>query len=710
MSDTHSSSHQSTAPRDGDDVLERLAHAWSETCPAPRPEARARTLEAVLARVAAVEDPGQQLAGEECAPSRQATAAQRRHVEAAPPDGARGINATLQAGVRTMTRIASRAGGGGTRRLRPALIGATAMATVAVAAVMVVPLGPVGPDGEVAMTDESGSMDTISEMTPAPSSPPASQQQGPAPKSAARPTPQGGAATQENMAAPLSRAAPETLMQAAPAADSMRAPPALPPDVVPAPPGDRDRFAEADVNPVTSVAEEPVSTFSIDVDTASYSTVRRYLQGGRVPPSDAVRLEEMVNYFSYDWPAPTAGDPHPFRADAVNYATPWNENTEVVRIGIQGLEPAIDDRPPLDLVFLVDTSGSMRSPDKLGLLRQALSMMLPELRAEDRVAIVTYAGSAGVALEPTSAAEAETIRAALGRLSAGGSTAGAAGLRTAYDLAGQSADDDRISRVILATDGDFNVGMSSVEDMKRFIETKRATGTYLSVLGFGQGNYNDALMQALAQNGNGQAAYIDTLSEARKVLVDQLAGTLFPIAQDVKIQVEFNPETVAEYRLLGYETRALRREDFANDAVDAGEIGAGHQVTALYEITPADSPIRRLEPLRYGTSDPAPAADGEFSDELGFLRLRYKDPGADTSTLIETPIDAEIEQPTVDDRFAAAVAAFAQDLRGGRAAGELGDWTMADTLDLARSGRGEDPFGYRAGAIDLMAIYEALPR
>ncbi len=459
-------------------------------------------------------------------------------------------------------------------------------------------------------------------------------------------------------------------------------------------PPNTERFPDADPNTLKITSEEPVSTFSIDVDTASYAFVRRSLNNGQLPNPEAVRIEEMVNYFTYDYPAPT-GDT-PFATQVSVTETPWNTGTQLVQIGIQGELPAIADRPPLNLVFLIDTSGSMDSSDKLPLLIQSFRLMLPELRPTDQVAIVTYAGSAGTVLEPTPASERAKITIALENLGAGGSTAGEAGLRQAYALAEDMADDGDVSRVILATDGDFNVGLSGVDEMERFIEDKRDSGTYLSVLGFGRGNLNDALMQTLAQNGNGQAAYIDTLSEARKVLVDQLSGALFPIAQDVKIQVEWNPAQIAEYRLIGYETRALNREDFNNDKVDAGEIGAGHQVTALYEITPVGSDAIRNEPLRYGE---AIAATG--SSELGFLRLRYKEPGAATSQLIETPITGTPGKPG----FAAAIAGFAELLRG---SDYLENWDYGDAIDLASQSRGTDRFGYRTEAISLMRLAESL--
>ncbi|MBT8455031.1 MAG: VWA domain-containing protein [Alphaproteobacteria bacterium] len=494
--------------------------------------------------------------------------------------------------------------------------------------------------------------------------------------------------------------------------DSMIAPPVsrkiatADPQVVPE--SDTEAFANADTNPLKSVTEEPVSTFSIDVDTASYAVVRSSLTAGAMPPPAAVRIEEMVNYFPYSYAAPEGDEA--FATTATVLATPWNPDTQLVHIGLQGAMPALEDRPPLNLVFLIDTSGSMHDANKLPLLKQSLRMMLAELRPEDQVAIVTYAGSAGRVLDPTPASDERAIFAALERLQAGGSTAGQAGLQQAYATAEEMADDGEVTRVLLATDGDFNVGLSDPEALKDFIAEKRETGVYLSVLGFGRGNLDDATMQALAQNGNGQAAYIDTLNEARKVLVDQLTGALFPIANDVKIQVEFNPATIAEYRLIGYETRALRREDFNNDRIDAGEIGAGHRVTAIYEVTPVGSPATRIEPLRYGSPD-VTVADG--SDEIGFLRLRYKTPGESRSQLIETPIlpgsdDANDDSIGSDDiRFSAAIAGFGQLLRDDQ---YLGDWGYADAIALATGARGDDSFGYRAEAINLMRLAETLDR
>jgi len=463
-----------------------------------------------------------------------------------------------------------------------------------------------------------------------------------------------------------------------------------------------EKFANDAPNPVKIASVEPVSTFSIDVDTASYSVVRSSLMGGWLPDPASVRIEEMVNYFPYAYAAPD-GD-KAFRTTVSVMQTPWNADTELVHIAIQGKLPVVEDRPPLNLVFLIDTSGSMEDTNKLPLLKQSFRLMVNELRPEDKVAIVTYAGSAGLVLEPTEAANKVAILAALDNLSAGGSTAGQAGLQQAYAVAEEMAGEGSVNRILLATDGDFNVGISDPDELKTFIGKKRESGTYLSVLGFGRGNLDDATMQSLAQNGNGTAAYIDTLSEAQKVLVDQLTGALFPIANDVKIQIEWNPALVAEYRLIGYETRALAREDFNNDKVDAGEIGAGHTVTAIYEITPVGSPAILNDELRYqpaATNDPAQEA------ELGFLRLRHKAPGEDASVLEETPIPMGVHEAGVEARFGVAIAGFGQLLQGSK---YMKGWTYADAIALANGAKGEDPYGYRAEAVTLMRLADTLSK
>lgn len=473
-------------------------------------------------------------------------------------------------------------------------------------------------------------------------------------------------------------------------------------DIVSAVPAeiDTESYPQVADNPVKVTTETPVSTFSIDVDTASYGILRSSLTRGQLPPKDAVRVEEMINYFPYDYPAPQS-DAAPFQPTLSVFPTPWNADTQLVHIALQGTLPDVETRPPLNLVFLIDTSGSMDDPTKLPLLKQSFRLMLDNLRPEDEVAIVEYAGSAGQVLAPTNASDRNTILAAINGLGAGGSTNGQGGLQQAYAVADQMTQDGEVNRVILATDGDFNVGLDSPDALKDYIADKRETGTFLSVLGFGRGNLNDTTMQALAQNGNGQAAYIDTLSEAQKVLVDQLTGALFTIASDVKVQVEFNPAQIAEYRLIGYETRALRREDFNNDAVDAGELGAGHSVTALYEVSPVGSPALLNDPLRYQSETVA-----ETSSELGFVKLRWKAPGESASQLIQAPISAA-NGPTQDAQFAAAIAGFGQLLRDGA---YLGTWSYDDAIALASQNRGDDPYGYRTEAVQLMRLAQSLSR
>ena len=465
----------------------------------------------------------------------------------------------------------------------------------------------------------------------------------------------------------------------------------------------RDRYEDFEANPIRLVAEEPVSTFSIDVDTAAYANVRRYLTEGALPPIDAVRTEELINYFTYGYAVPESTE-EPFAADVAVFDSPWDAGSQLIRVGLQGYELAVEERPPANLVFLVDTSGSMSSADKLPLLQQSLIMLVNEMRDEDTISIVAYAGSAGVVLEPTAGSERGRIIAAIERFQSGGSTAGAAGIRQAYQLAEANFDDDAINRVILATDGDFNVGISNPEMLEDFVARKRETGVYLSVLGFGRGNLNDHLMQMLTQAGNGNAAYIDSVMEARKVLVDEMGATLFTIADDVKVQIEFNPALVAEYRLIGYETRMLNREDFNNDRVDAGEVGSGHSVTALYEITRPDSASRLVDDLRYGRREAIQAG----AEELAFLRIRYKAPGEEDSRLIERPILAsavtDFGSAPPDARFAAAVAGFGQLLRGDPHVEGL---TYAEIEDIARAARGEDAFGYRSEFLRLTQLAES---
>ncbi|MFS2175776.1 von Willebrand factor type A domain-containing protein [Rhizobium pisi] len=473
----------------------------------------------------------------------------------------------------------------------------------------------------------------------------------------------------------------------------------------------RERFANAAANPIKSVATDPVSTFSADVDSASYSFVRRSLTGGAMPDPQSVRVEEMINYFPYDWPRPENAN-QPFKATVTVMPTPWNHDTELMHVAIKGYDIAPATAPHANLVFLIDVSGSMDEPDKLPLLKSAFRLLVNKLKADDTVSIVTYASNAGTVLEPTRVAEKSKILSAIDRLEAGGSTGGAEGIEAAYDLAKQAFVKDGVNRVMLATDGDFNVGPSSDEDLKRIIEEKRKDGIFLTVLGFGRGNLNDSLMQTLAQNGNGSAAYIDTLAEAQKALVEEAGSTLFPIAKDVKFQVEFNPERIAEYRLIGYETRALNREDFNNDRVDAGDIGSGHSVTAIYEITPRGSPAVMNDDLRYGPAEKAPAetSDSAHRGELAFVKMRYKRPGEDKSALITTPVGdsnavASVDAAPQDVRFSVAVAAFGQKLSRVAA---VDSYSYQAIADLAAASRGTDTFGYRSDFLGLIRLADGL--
>jgi Ca-activated chloride channel family protein len=474
----------------------------------------------------------------------------------------------------------------------------------------------------------------------------------------------------------------------------------------PAEPVNRENYAHFDDNSVKLVAEAPVSTFSIDVDTGAYSNVRRMLHNGQLPVEDAVRVEELINYFSYDYPLPKNSRER-FAVTTEIGVTPWNPATHILHIGIKGYDKPGESLPASNLVFLVDVSGSMNSADKLGLLKSSLKLLSKQMRSEDSISIVVYAGASGVVLEPVAGNETAKISQALDELSAGGRTNGAAGIRTAYQLAEQSFIKDGINRVILATDGDFNVGTVNFEALKDLVEEKRKSGISLTTLGFGTGNYNDHLMEQLADAGNGNYAYIDTLNEAQKVLVDEISSTLNTIAKDVKIQLEFNPAVVAEYRLIGYENRALKRDDFNNDKVDAGEIGAGHTVTALYEISMVDSNSSYIDPLRYSRIT---ATDTHHKDEIALLRLRYKQPDSNTSELIERQLKTAdivntLEKTSERFRFSASVAAFGQLLRGGK---YTDNYQYDDVLELARDARGHDAFGYRGEFIALVNLAKSL--
>ena len=459
-----------------------------------------------------------------------------------------------------------------------------------------------------------------------------------------------------------------------------------------------ESYAHIEESGFLGVEDNPLSTFAIDVDRASYSNMRRFIARGMRPPIDAIRIEELVNYFTYDYPAP--GGAHPFSITTEVGAAPWQPAHRLLRIGIQGRDVAGEDLPASNLVFLIDVSGSMQSPAKLPLLKSSLRLLVAQMRPADRVAIVVYAGQAGLALPPTSGKKRSELLFAIERLEAGGSTAGGAGLRLAYEVARENFSEEGNNRVILASDGDFNVGPSSDAEMIRLIENERESGVFLSVLGFGTGNLRDSKMEQLANHGNGSYAYIDSEREAAKVLVSEFAGTLFTIARDVKVQVEFNPREVRAYRLIGYENRALRAEDFADDRRDAGELGAGHSVTALYEIVPAgvEGPdVPDAPPLRY--RDRADVNRRAASGELGFVQLRYKRPDDSRSVLVQQAFLDRGGDGSGDLRFAASVAAFGMLLRTSE---HIGDYSPGDVLELARGSLGDDEEGYRREFLGLV--------
>ena len=494
----------------------------------------------------------------------------------------------------------------------------------------------------------------------------------------------------------------EALMMAAPPAPPAPAKSLYVASTPPAQTANTEQYEAREDNPIHRAAEQPVSTFSVDVDTGSYSNVRRMLNDGMRPPTDAVRAEEFINYFHYGHPAPThAGTP--FRVTTELAPAPWNAKRQLLMIGIKGYEVPAAKLPPANLVLLIDTSGSMDAPDKLPLLKRSLALLVRQLRPQDRVSIVVYAGSAGLVLPPTPGDRQAEILAALARLEAGGSTNGGEGIQLAYAMAKQAYVPGGVNRVLLATDGDFNVGVVDRRALETLVADQRQHGIALSTLGFGQGNYNDEMAERLADVGDGNHAYIDTALEAQRVLVQQMGGTLHTIARDVKVQVEFNPAQVAEYRLIGYENRLLRREDFANDKVDAGDIGAGHEVTALYEITPVGSGVERIPALRYGGGASRPNAT---AGELAHLRLRYKRPGDAESRLIEHPVGASATTPPSNAlRLAASVAGFADALRGGT---HLEQWSWEQIASTAHGARGDDRDGQRAELLRLIQTARTL--
>ena len=464
---------------------------------------------------------------------------------------------------------------------------------------------------------------------------------------------------------------------------------------------DTERYQKQPENPVKAVAQEPVSTFSIDVDTGSYANVRRFLNNGRLPPKDAVRIEEIVNYFPYSYPLPSDGRPFAVHTQTVD--SPWQPEAKLVKIGIQAQDTAKKNLPPANLVFLVDVSGSMNSPDKLPLVKKTLRLLTQQLRPQDKVTIITYASGEKLVLPPTSGKDKDTILRAVNSLEAGGATSGERALRMAYEEAQKAFVKNGINRILLATDGDFNVGVADTETLKSMVAEKRKSGISLSTLGFGTDNYNEEMMEQIADAGDGNYSYIDSEKEAKKVLQHQLTSTLATVAQDVKIQVEFNPAAVKEYRLVGYTNRTLRNEDFNNDKVDAGDIGSGHSVTALYEIIPQGK-TGWLADSRY---QKAPAADGS-KNEYAYVKVRYKLPGQSASKLIEQPVPARsipLAQADADTRLALAAASYAQQLRGGEYNGKL-DWNAIEKMAAAT--RARDPYGLIAEFQELVGIAKSL--
>ena len=462
-----------------------------------------------------------------------------------------------------------------------------------------------------------------------------------------------------------------------------------------------ERYQKQPDQPVKAVAQEPVSTFSIDVDTGSYANVRRFLNDGGLPPEDAVRIEEIVNYFPYNYPLPTGT--HPFAIHTQTVDSPWQPEAKLIKIGIQAQDLAKKELPPANLVFLVDVSGSMDEPDKLPLVKKTLRILTEQLRPQDKVTLITYADGEALVLPPTSGDNKDEILRAINKLQAGGSTAGESALKMAYEQAQKAYVKNGINRILLATDGDFNVGVSSTDALKSMVAEKRKSGISLTTLGFGTGNYNEDMMEQIADAGDGNYSYIDNEKEAKKVLQHQLTSTLATVAQDVKIQVEFNPATVKEYRLVGYTNRTLRNEDFNNDKVDAGDIGSGHSVTAIYEIIPQGKQ-GWLNDSRY---QKAPAASGS-KNEYAFVKVRYKLPGQSTSKLIEQAVPAvsiPLAQADEDTRLALAAASYAQALRGDEYNGKL-DWDAIE--QMAKQAKGKDPFGLQEEFVELVEIAKSL--
>ena len=509
--------------------------------------------------------------------------------------------------------------------------------------------------------------------------------------------------------APSKNASPRSPMKAMPMASAPAETPATSLDspAVFGPPFNTESYDRIYDNPFLLVRQNPLSTFSIDVDTASYANVRRFLNQGQLPPKDAVRIEELVNYFPYDYAPPADGKPFAVHVEMSGCC--WNPDHRLARIALRGKDVPRQERPAVNLVFLLDVSGSMAEPNKLPLVKSAMHLLLQSLTERDRVAIVVYAGAAGLVLPSTPCSNAGTILAAVDCLQAEGSTAGGAGIQMAYQVAAENYASERINRVILCTDGDFNVGISDRGSLVRFVEEKAHSGIFLTVLGFGMGNYKDSMLESLADKGHGNYAYIDTIQEARKVLVEQVEGTMIPIAKDVKIQVEFNPRYVGAYRLIGYENRLLRAEDFRDDRKDAGVIGAGHTVTAFYELVRAgkEGDLPKVDPLKYQLA--AATVETAGANEVLTVKVRYKQPHAEASELVSVPTSdpgKTVQEASAEFRFAAAVACWGMLLRGSEHKGVA---THGMVLELAQAARGGDPSGYRGEFIRLVELSKALP-
>ncbi|WP_298701444.1 VWA domain-containing protein [uncultured Brevundimonas sp.] len=524
----------------------------------------------------------------------------------------------------------------------------------------------------------------------------------PPPPSPPPPTPPGAVATQMDSVVVTGSRIPGGSVVAAP-------PPGI---IAPPRPVDTERYPDATPNPVRRVADEPVSTFSIDVDTASYSNVRRFIDEGRAPPADAVRVEELINYFDYGYDRPTSAT-QPFAITTAVTDSPWAPGRQIVHVALQGYELPEAERRPLNLTFLVDVSGSMGSPDKLALAQKSMNLIIDRLRPQDTAAVTFYAEGAGTRLAPTPGDQKLKLRCAVASLYASGGTAGATGMTNAYDQAQANFARDRVNRILMFTDGDFNVGVTDNLRLEDYVEAKRETGIYLSVYGFGRGNYQDARMQTIAQAGNGTAAYIDDLNEARRLFGPAFDRGAFPIADDVKIQVEFNPARVSEYRLIGYETRLLNEADFNNDRVDAGEVGSGASVTALYEITPVGGPSQMGERRYPENRNSLGVGGGDPDGEVGFVQVRFKLPGERDSQLMQRVLanapnlSAARAQPPESTRWAIAVAAFGQRLRGDPWLGDGFDWDAV--MEQAQGARGEDPYGERAEFVQMIRAAQGLP-